>query len=330
MFYLLIFTIGLLTVYLLSSRKRCDGEFMSLVNTMCIKGFAILLVVWGHLGSVFGVNHIQFIAGIGVALFTICSGYGIHRSCVKGTHNYWKKRITSVVVPFYFVSFWEMVLKRDNSILDIILFKNSWYIGFILACYFIYWIVFRVSKKFKTMCILLFIGFGIWFLLESLILYDINMPELRARQIFLFPVGVLLSEYKDIICEKIKGHRYMIGAFALGVGGVLMVAFIEASLQAGIPIFFKNVESIFSVGMSAISVLILCKLFPKPINNPFLFKCGKYSFEIFLLHWIILEHIEKNLVGLATFCIILIVLTVILNYLIMKIKYILIENKNRV
>ena len=56
---------------------------MDVKYTNCIKGFSILTVIWAHTGAKLDVEAIQFIAGIGVSLFIICSGHGLELSYQK-------------------------------------------------------------------------------------------------------------------------------------------------------------------------------------------------------------------------------------------------------
>lgn len=45
----------------------------------------ILTVVWTHSGAILLVGEIQFIAGIGVTLFLMCSGYNLEISFEKNS-----------------------------------------------------------------------------------------------------------------------------------------------------------------------------------------------------------------------------------------------------
>lgn len=87
------FTIILLAFYFLGFlRKNDTGELMSRYFTTAIKGFSIVTVAWAHAGAKLGVGGIQFIAGIGVSLFLICSGYGLEASYKKhGLNGFLKK-----------------------------------------------------------------------------------------------------------------------------------------------------------------------------------------------------------------------------------------------
>ena len=91
--FFLLFTFCILGCYLLGFNKKTEKyQWMDKNYTTAIKGFSILTVVWAHSGGCLSVEEIQFVAGIGVALFLICSGYGLGIS-------YEKKVLSSVCGP---------------------------------------------------------------------------------------------------------------------------------------------------------------------------------------------------------------------------------------
>lgn len=64
-------------------------------GTQALKGIAILLVIFGHMG------FLDIPGAGGVHIFLILSGYGIYCSVNKnGLYQYWKKRIVSVYIPY--------------------------------------------------------------------------------------------------------------------------------------------------------------------------------------------------------------------------------------
>ena len=82
--YFVLFTFLILVSYLLGFIKKPEKyQWMDRNYTTAIKGFSILTVVWAHSGAMLSVGGIQFIAGIGVALFLMCSGYGLEISYEK-------------------------------------------------------------------------------------------------------------------------------------------------------------------------------------------------------------------------------------------------------
>ena len=105
--YFAFLTLLMIVSYLLGFVNRpAKCQWMDRNYTTAIKGFAILTVVWAHSGAKLGVGGIQFIAGIGVALFLICSGYGLEISYEKnGLKGFWKKRLLGVCLPFWVVEF---------------------------------------------------------------------------------------------------------------------------------------------------------------------------------------------------------------------------------
>lgn len=81
--YFATLTLLIIVSYLLGFvNRQAKYQWMDRNFKTAIKGFAILIVVWAHSGARLGVGGIQFIAGIGVALFLICSGYGLEISYV--------------------------------------------------------------------------------------------------------------------------------------------------------------------------------------------------------------------------------------------------------
>ena len=64
-------------------KKNLYDSFFSRSQTGILKGVGILTVLWAHSGMNYGIGGIQWIAGIGVALFLIFSGYGLTESYKK-------------------------------------------------------------------------------------------------------------------------------------------------------------------------------------------------------------------------------------------------------
>lgn len=189
-------------------KKPEKYQWMDKNYTTAIKGFSILTVVWAHSGARLSVGGIQFIAGIGVALFLMCSGYGLEISYEKnGLKGFWKKRLLGVCLPFWIVELVGLLATRTFSIktylLDFCFLKPAtsygWFMGYIVICYLIFYAVKRLIKDSRMQTAALFGVFAIWFVLESVFFANPDMPFLRARQMLSFPAGVLLAVNKDKI-----------------------------------------------------------------------------------------------------------------------------------
>ena len=81
------FSVVLIAAYLVGFIKSKSTEWMDVRFTTCLKGLAILTVAWAHFGASVGVEGIQFIAGTGVSIFLISSGYGLRVSNNKSMYT---------------------------------------------------------------------------------------------------------------------------------------------------------------------------------------------------------------------------------------------------
>lgn len=198
--------IVLLVFGYLFSEKNDAQKWMDRNFTTAIKGFAILTVVWAHSGAMLSVGGIQFIAGIGVALFLICSGYGLEISNEKnGLKDFWKKRLLGVCLPFWMIEFIGLLVTGrftiEKYLMDFAFIKPAtsygWFMGYIVICYLIFYTVKRFIKDSKMQTMALLGAFAIWFVLESVFFANPDIPFLRARQMLSFPVGVLLAMMKE-------------------------------------------------------------------------------------------------------------------------------------
>lgn len=190
--YLIILTCLILVAYILGFFKRTQNiTFMNRDFTGAIKGIAILLVVWGHFGAHYGINHIQFIPAIGVSLFLILSGYCIHCSFNKiGIKNYWTKKIVGIFLPYYAIYLFIRFIENriDNHIvINLLTFKDQWYLLFLLICYIIYFLSGKLREiyqwDYKRQLILMMVCFLIYFFVYGKFLYCEDMPTLQSIEI---------------------------------------------------------------------------------------------------------------------------------------------------
>lgn len=198
--------------------KETKGRFMDTGYTTAVKGFAILTVVWAHSGARLGAGGIQFVAGVGVCLFLMCSGYGLEMSCKKnGLDGFWRKRFLRVAVPFWFVELAGLAvtgkLNAGTYFKDMFFIKAAtgygWFMQYIVICYVLFYTVKLLTGKKSVKCQMVFMVSlsALWFVTDSLFFADPDMPFLKARQMFSFPLGMLIAEYKDAVFGKFAEGR---------------------------------------------------------------------------------------------------------------------------
>lgn len=206
---------GILLCTIVFSSKRCY-KANKYIATSQIKGVAIILVIFGHLSRIAGIDNsmLNLLGANGVCMFLLISGYGLYKSSEKKgiTLSYWKKRLVTVIIPYGVIT--GIFLLSDMFFLNkeyspIYILKNilgidnltrfddtMWYIQFILSWYIIFGTVFYF-KKLKDLRI------GILFLFSIIFYSQMNRKPFSmyyyqcAVHSFSFPIGVLFGRYGE-------------------------------------------------------------------------------------------------------------------------------------
>ncbi|MHB0977915.1 MAG: acyltransferase family protein [Minisyncoccota bacterium] len=296
-----------ITALLLSYKKRVtDGFSHSLAQEL--KGFAIIAIVFSHIGYFLVSDHrflfpLSIMAGVGVNLFLLLSGFGLTMSAISkplSVKSFYKYRLPKLYVPLWLslILFFVLdVFVTKNSYgleyimqsfagffprADLILDVNSplWYFTLIVFYYFLFPLVFSRRHPWFSALILYVMGRSLIFwsppiLGQVMSLYEVHMLA--------FPVGVLLGGlffwYKDYF---INLPKHWVWAVVLS----LLVAFTAYYSHVGDLPWKEELTSLFTVGL-----LILLFLQLK-IENRLLYWFGVYSYEIYLLHWPILSRFD--------------------------------------
>lgn len=298
--------------------------------TTAIKGFAILTVVWAHVGASLSIGGIQFIAGIGVSLFLICSGYGLQASFEKnGLKGFWKKRLLSVCLPFWTTELIGLLVTGAFSVkvylLDFIFVKPAtgygWFMGYIVICYLVFFMINRFVSDEKMRIIALFVAFSVWFVLDSVFFANPDMPFIRARQMMSFPCGVLLAMNKDKTESTLTKTKSVL---TLVLGGTVCVVFmVVTQLQAvkELPYLATNAMALLTCFPMAIGILAFGKSFGKLFENKVLLFVGTISYEIYLVHAFTLAIVKGSIVSICLFVIFTFALAYILHIVMRIIKH---------
>ena len=80
---LLILLLGNLVLIINRKKEKLFYTNFLCKYSMTIKGMAILIIIMGHLGNIFGVRVFNPLGSCGVAIFLFCSGYGLQKSYYK-------------------------------------------------------------------------------------------------------------------------------------------------------------------------------------------------------------------------------------------------------
>lgn len=328
--YFVLLTGLIFVCYLLGFIKKPEKyQWMDRNYTTAIKGFSILTVVWAHSGAMLSVGGIQFIAGIGVALFLMCSGYGLEISFEKnGLEGFWKKRLLGVCLPFWIVELLGLLATGTFSIksylLDFCFFKPAtsygWFMAYIVICYLIFYAVKRLVKDGKMRMLALFGAFGIWFVVESVFFANPDMPFLRARQMFSFPAGVLLAINKDKIERTLTKAKNILILTGGGTVCILFMAITQLNVVKNLPYLVSNAMALLTCLPMAIGIMAFGKSFSRIFENELLAATGIVSYEIYLVHAFTLGMIKLSIISVFEFVVVTYIFAYILHIVIRKIK----------
>jgi peptidoglycan/LPS O-acetylase OafA/YrhL len=318
-----IFIAIFLIAIFVSIRLKKSKDFFPIETTNELKGIAILMVVFGHIGYFLVSDHtflfpLSIIAGVGVDIFLLLSGYGLVISAINKTKSigqFYKDRLLKIFIPFWIILavFFLMdffILQKAYSLNYIIssfagiflsadLYKdiNSplWYFTLILFYYLVFPLVF--SKKRPWLSALIIWAITYIFILINPTWFS-QVRYFTEVHMYAFPLGMLaafgvcqtaalrerIAKRAEIFFNKstvskiFKWLGYLI--LVLALSAVAAYTSYNSGVGKGI-----HMEQLISV-ITALAFVALFIIKKTDIKLFYLF--GLYSYEIYLLHWPIL------------------------------------------
>lgn len=341
-----IFMALLLLAVVLTVKKRTAGSQFDITFTNELKGVAILMVIFSHVGYFLSTDHrflypLSVVAGKGVDIFLFLSGFGLTISALKsstGVKDFYLKRLKKLFIPMWlvlavFFVLDAVVLHRfypfSNIVQNILGFfshadlyqdLNSplWYFTLILFYYLLFPLVFSKRLPVISAGLLLLLGY---FLVNLNLPVSAGVLGLYKLHYLAFPLGMCLTiilqylEKHPIKLPSIPRTDALVTKFIAIIVALYLFGFLAInSGVGGIPIKEQAV-SLVAVGC------LLVMFFLKSHSSRFLTLLGAYSYEIYLLHWPLMSRYDflytRLPASLATFLylVILLILGVVLKKL---------------
>ena len=299
----LIFSAVLGLVILLSIRANNEPGFLTVRQSQQLKGLAILAVFFSHIGYFLASDQrflypLSTLAGVGVNIFLVLSGFGLTTSALAKTSGVWefyRKRIQKIYLPVWVVMAIFLVLDyfvlrksypldsvikgfvgffpRANLYVDL----NSplWYFTFITFFYLVFPWLFVRKTKWLAPLVLLLISYAI---LQLPLPVDAVVLGLYKLHYWGFPLGMLLALAGPYLAKCLQSRPVKVLTIPL-LAAIIVVTYytaINSNIGQG------NLEQLSSIittlGFIGIVGLIKFKV-------GFLKIMGDYSYEIYLLHW---------------------------------------------
>lgn len=313
-----IFITIFLAIVLFTTKKDESRHEMLLSHTSEMKGLAMLMVLFCHIGY-FLFKDPRFLfplsvdGGVGVNIFLFLSGFGITISMLKKPltpGDFYLKKLPGLYVPMWVIL--VVFLTIDALILHIyypstLVLKNFlgffpqadifgdlnsplWYFSWMVFYYFVFPLVFYKKKPYFSALIIF---------LASLFLVHFRLPinedvqKLYELHTLAFPLGMVfayfiskkpLSDLKQDLYALRESHKKALKIFRYFAVFILVAVFAYTSIHSGVG---KSVlrEQALSI-ITTLSIILLFLL--KRYKSDFLVLLGIYSYEIYLLQWPIL------------------------------------------
>ncbi len=344
------------------SGKKFDVDNLSRENTNSMKGLFAVSVILCHLSEMPYVESFYFFRGTGnlaVSMFFFLSGYGLMCSYEKnGLNNFFKKRFSTVLIPFLFVQLFSFILfyylpgvqglTEETYCIKNLLLKfiksgstltvNGWYIYEILLMYLEFWLAFKIggkNKKIGTILIVLFTALSTVFF--GILTYKTEWIQFWAYSLPAFAYGIIWGgTRKAKIEEHLKKHYYT----KLVIFAVLTVMFFFSyKLFDKIDILqAHNINSTFlsrylTSPFFVTTVLLVSMKFKT--KNILLDKLGEISYELYLYHGFVycllrsgtFAYVENDTLFTVLVLLVTIDISIVMKYISKKITHILFYKK---
>jgi len=313
-----------------SRKGEWNDEFMTLSQTKYIQGFLTLVIMLHHIGQETCASWqpyplipgLEFFVPIGylcVAMFFMCSGFGLYKS-FKSKENYLKgffgKRVLPLILAFLF-SNWiffiaRIIMKEKINGWKVFCYISGWgmpniYAWFAIAMplfYLFFYISFKVFKNDGLRLLGVVIGTFIYTFIGTYV--DHNDYWMRGEwwynSVHFFWIGILFAMYEKKIVAVIK--KYYIPFLIASVIGAY-VTFIVAEVFTGVFSYYGEYNPSLSRAMIVANrwkclgmQMLACVFFVAAVliinmklkvGNKFLGFMGTITLEFYLLHGLVLE-----------------------------------------
>ena len=296
-----------LFVYLI---PRTDVDYLSNKSTKSLKGLLALLIIFHHISQKIttgeNFSNFEYMGRYIVALFFFLSGYGLYFQYSNNAtymENFLKKRLVRIFIPFFvfiviyviyratlgevvnvdfFLSFWE-----DHS--NII--YNGWFINSIIVLYVIFYISFK-SKDTKIAV------FKLVFLTLVYIFWKAYQDhgDWEYVSIMAFLLGIFWMKYRVSI-DKFIEKKYFIFLISFSILMYVFRHYEDIMKDIGITnryVYYGIVGNLCTMVFVVYFLLLTNKL---NFSNKYLDFLGDISFEIYMIHGLVMHYLGKFFVS---------------------------------
>lgn len=313
--------------FYIKNEKNNEVKVMNRESTMVLRGAAIIGIVVHHCSQYFdGLGIFQMpVKESGYALtavFFLLSGYGCYHSLksptlqrnVRTVMLWTVRRSLRIYFDFIIVFIMNVILFKAFSMNEGMsapeLIKDaftlteptwtSWYPKIQILCYVVLAVSFLISDKYKEI-----ITFAV-FVLYVILTWRLGVQSMWFTSVMCFPIGMIFAKY----IPQFKSKKTYAAVFVIS-GVVFTVLFVLQTLMLQAPI---RTLSGCVLAAAVYSVTGIYKFDSVILKN-----IGKISFEIYLIHLMLLRIFVKANINSNISIILILLISVLLGFAVNKI-----------
>ena len=299
----------LLLISILIYLLPINNDYLGVKSTTGVKGFLAIGIIFHHLsqwvttGEEF--SNFGYMGTYIVSVFFFLSGYGLYVQNGRKENyldNFLVKRLSKVLIPFIVISSIYLIYRRMNgqvlsSVYFIDLFKkgstviyNGWFVDIIILMYIFFYISFTVFSN-KKIAILVNTVFIIFYIVLAIKLeygfwwYDSSLP---------FVLGLIWAKNKKYIDEILNKYYFIILVCIIGLLFTFhQYSFILKKLNLVDSYSYVLAANIDNIIFTIFFVLTMRKI---DFSNSRLLFLGKISFELYMIHGLVMSIFGKYFV----------------------------------
>jgi len=292
----------LLCAVVVCSSKRADAgnRFFNKDFTTMLKGVCAIIVIYVHVGARYG-NPLQDVIGsfayVAVTFFFLTSAYGMNVSAERNpsylTH-FWRNRLLSLLVPYAIICM--AILLFESLAYNRLHLEFNNYVKTLLEYCLVFYVLWKLSGRLN---IYIYIYLAAIVALSSVWLYFCpeyslllgGWPYERVGLVW----GILLWRFYPVITEWLDRHN-----------AVKTIGFLILSAVLGLA--YLKFKSCFFWGEYVLKVVLgLCILVwvflvtnRRTFINPLTKYLGSISYEIYLIHTLVMDIVMYFMPGLSS------------------------------
>lgn len=280
-----------------------------------LMGVAIILVMISHTKGVWVlpkfIEYIQKTGYLGVDIFFFVSAYGLFYSMKKCIPiRQWYMRRFKRILPKYWIVTIFTGLMIHWGLYDYL--KELTFVGFLcpwvnhepllwyIPAAMLFYLVFPILYKYRHPLTIGYVPIVvIVYVLSAMLLsytreygFAPYLPESFLPRIPVFLLGMILAEYEESIRQRMNAYT---ATFLVVISFAMFILLELHAMEETKFLSFPN-EAFALLVCSLPFIIYLCSALYKYVRilNPFVLYCGKYSLELYLLHYAFINIVIRS------------------------------------